>query len=644
MFAPRQAALRAKPQAAAANGPVRSQQMAVPAHEAAGASWRFDQLALRPRLGSPGFGPQPRPNASGISIDHTEREAEAAASAVMSGSGPVPWSLASPGTASPGTATSGAAGPMRDGLMRDGRRVAPGLGTLPAAARPALATAGRPLDPRTRSAFEARLDVGLGAVRIHDDPVAAASARGVGARAFTAGSHIVFGAAEYDPASRGGQALLAHELTHVRQDMGSATPGTRLYRAPCPACHKPAGVQEVQLLPLSRDDVHYLPDDDATEFWAYLHAGYTWARYRGGERTMVEAIHYDNFDGTSQIRGYVLHFDNPQGGVFPQPILTIDVHGNLLGETTFDPEAIKSVMSPVDFIGPGLLARPLVGGARAMGGLLADAAPEVGSMLANTGRSLALSGRLATSSYLGAGMRGAGELPAIAMMETEGVGAGMALREAGQVTAGSSMAGQASFGAARTLGTAPSATAAATGSSFADVSAAVGLEAAGTVRYASTAAAFAGAQAGGLVTANRPGFQSHSTASSVRRAGGMSGSDWESAHVLPQAVYRGLRVAGIRTGAQGQAISPGRAMTTLLDTTQHAVLDNGWIPQWNAAAGAGRQITAGDVYGWVSRAVDGVSDSLINPSVKGALHDRLRSEIFVELGLAPGDVVLAARP
>jgi hypothetical protein len=57
----------------------------------------------------------------------------------------------------------------------------------------------------------------LDAVRIHADAHAARSAAAVGARAYTVGRDIVFGAGEYRPHTPAGGALLAHELTHVTQ-------------------------------------------------------------------------------------------------------------------------------------------------------------------------------------------------------------------------------------------------------------------------------------------------------------------------------------------------------------------------------------------------------------------------------------------
>ncbi|HEX6899532.1 MAG TPA: DUF4157 domain-containing protein [Thermoanaerobaculia bacterium] len=60
-------------------------------------------------------------------------------------------------------------------------------------------------------------------VRVHTDSRAATAARALNSRAFTLGDHVVFGAGQYAPATPTGKELLAHELTHVIQQGGSAT-------------------------------------------------------------------------------------------------------------------------------------------------------------------------------------------------------------------------------------------------------------------------------------------------------------------------------------------------------------------------------------------------------------------------------------
>lgn len=85
-----------------------------------------------------------------------------------------------------------------------------------------IASPGRKLDPATHDFMAAGFGADFNDVRIHTDARAARSAAAVGARAYTVGSDIAFGAGEYDPSASGGQRLLAHELAHVVQQRGAA--------------------------------------------------------------------------------------------------------------------------------------------------------------------------------------------------------------------------------------------------------------------------------------------------------------------------------------------------------------------------------------------------------------------------------------
>ena len=76
---------------------------------------------------------------------------------------------------------------------------------------------GQPLPQGVRRDMEQRFGEPLGGVRVHADGAAAASAGALGARAYTHAQDMVFGAGAYDPQSRNGRGLLAHELTHVVQ-------------------------------------------------------------------------------------------------------------------------------------------------------------------------------------------------------------------------------------------------------------------------------------------------------------------------------------------------------------------------------------------------------------------------------------------
>lgn len=92
--------------------------------------------------------------------------------------------------------------------------------TAPPVVNQVLNSPGRPLEAPTRSYMEPRFGRDFGGVRVHTDSRAAESARAVDAHAYTVGQHIVFDHGKYDPGSRSGQHLLAHELAHTVQQHG----------------------------------------------------------------------------------------------------------------------------------------------------------------------------------------------------------------------------------------------------------------------------------------------------------------------------------------------------------------------------------------------------------------------------------------
>ena len=86
----------------------------------------------------------------------------------------------------------------------------------------ALRAGGEPLEPATRESMQASFGQDFGHVRVHTGELAERSARAVAARAYTVGSHVVFGAGQYAPGTPAGERLLAHELAHVIQQGASA--------------------------------------------------------------------------------------------------------------------------------------------------------------------------------------------------------------------------------------------------------------------------------------------------------------------------------------------------------------------------------------------------------------------------------------
>jgi hypothetical protein len=90
----------------------------------------------------------------------------------------------------------------------------------------ALGGPSQPLPTLLRAEMEARFGEDFGAVRLHRDETAAASAEAIGATAYTVGTDVIFAAGAFAPDSVRGRALLAHELAHVvQQGRGGAPPG-----------------------------------------------------------------------------------------------------------------------------------------------------------------------------------------------------------------------------------------------------------------------------------------------------------------------------------------------------------------------------------------------------------------------------------
>ncbi|HZP59838.1 MAG TPA: DUF4157 domain-containing protein [Opitutaceae bacterium] len=133
-----------------------------------------------------------------------------------------------------GGAASGAAGECSECRNKKLQRKRAGWGRENASLAPPLVhevlnSPGRPLDAGARAFLEPRFNYDFGGVRIHSGPLAAASARAVGAHAYAVGHDVVFGEGKYAPATTEGRKLLAHELTHVVQQAGAAsTPGPDL--------------------------------------------------------------------------------------------------------------------------------------------------------------------------------------------------------------------------------------------------------------------------------------------------------------------------------------------------------------------------------------------------------------------------------
>ncbi|HEY7874735.1 MAG TPA: DUF4157 domain-containing protein, partial [Actinomycetota bacterium] len=84
-----------------------------------------------------------------------------------------------------------------------------------AAVEDVVSSPGRPLEPNVRNRMESAFRHDFSTVRIHDDDQARATARELGARAYTVGDDVVL--SDRETATEQSSRLISHELAHVVQ-------------------------------------------------------------------------------------------------------------------------------------------------------------------------------------------------------------------------------------------------------------------------------------------------------------------------------------------------------------------------------------------------------------------------------------------
>ena len=84
---------------------------------------------------------------------------------------------------------------------------------------------GQAMADNIREPMEQAFGADFSGVKVHTDGQSDQLNRSIQARAFTTGQDVFFRQGEYNPGSRGGQELIAHELTHVVQQNGGGMRG-----------------------------------------------------------------------------------------------------------------------------------------------------------------------------------------------------------------------------------------------------------------------------------------------------------------------------------------------------------------------------------------------------------------------------------
>jgi hypothetical protein len=92
---------------------------------------------------------------------------------------------------------------------------------------------GQSLDAGLQEKMGKAMGVDFSGVKVHTDSQSDQLNQSIQAKAFTTGQDVFFRQGAYEPSSRGGQELIAHELTHVVQQNGSDVSLQRIMSTPC---------------------------------------------------------------------------------------------------------------------------------------------------------------------------------------------------------------------------------------------------------------------------------------------------------------------------------------------------------------------------------------------------------------------------
>ncbi len=194
------------------------------------AAWDFGGIPLFSPNGPRQVHPRSRPAGQqnnlviGSSSDPLEHEADRVADQVMGMPTPaLVATSAGPAQISRKCALCEAADEEKKKVQRKSTPSQAASVQAPAIVHDVLRSPGQPLDSATRAFFEPRFGRSLSHIRVHTDAEAAASARAIGARAYTRGPHIVFAGGSYQTETSSGRHLLAHELAHTEQQEHGAS-------------------------------------------------------------------------------------------------------------------------------------------------------------------------------------------------------------------------------------------------------------------------------------------------------------------------------------------------------------------------------------------------------------------------------------
>lgn len=126
---------------------------------------------------------------------------------------------------------------------------------------------GQPLEEGMRESMEQLMGADFSGVRVHTDTEADQLNKSIQAKAFTMGQDLFFRQGAYEPKSRGGQELIAHELTHVVQQNGSG-----VKRSPSTPIHPHSVTDNTFVLAATQGSRQFIQRNRPEDFKSYEEA------------------------------------------------------------------------------------------------------------------------------------------------------------------------------------------------------------------------------------------------------------------------------------------------------------------------------------------------------------------------------------
>ncbi len=182
---------------------------------------------------------------------------------------------------------------------------------------------GQPLAKNIREPMEQGFGADFSRVKVHTDTQSDQLNRSIQAKAFTTGQDVFFRQGAYEPGSRGGQELLAHELTHVVQQNGGAVQRFKDNGRMDKIGNVPDFYEQInQLGKLDMTRHHIVPKDTLMNFYNAVHSSGDLAQLEGELKTLTtnslknygfKNVTFEQFQATKKAREKERNKESTQG-------------------------------------------------------------------------------------------------------------------------------------------------------------------------------------------------------------------------------------------------------------------------------------------------------------------------------------------